>query len=127
VVYGAAARQHQRTPAAPVHAEYWFVSTKGGFKRIGYPITDEVVARVGATLGTIVAGIEAGVFPSHPTGVSTSPFVECPACDPDALGVSELRRAWDAKSHDPALALYVDLAEPLAGVEPDVLEENGDG
>jgi RecB family exonuclease len=125
VVYGAAARQHRGTPDAPVRAEYWFVSAKGGFKRIGYPITDEVVARVASTLGSIVTGIESGVFPAHPTAVSTSPFVECPACDPDALGVAELRRAWDAKSRDPALALYAALAEPLAGVEPDLVEEAG--
>jgi hypothetical protein len=59
------------------------------------------------------------VFASHPTVVSSSPFVECDACDPDALGVIELRRAWDRKRADPALSPYADLAEPLAGAEID--------
>ena len=72
--------------------------TKGEFKRIGYPVTDDVLARVGATLGTIVAGIEAGVFASHPTAVSSSPWVECAACDPDGLGVTELRRRLGAQA-----------------------------
>jgi RecB family exonuclease len=118
VIYGIAARLHHGDLAAPVHAEYWFVSRKGDFKYIGYPITPEVLERVGATLGTMVTGIEAGVFPNHPdpTVVSSSPWIDCNSCDPDALGITELRGRWDRKRHDPALAAYADLAEPLADV-----------
>jgi RecB family exonuclease len=112
-VYGAAARQHHAGPGALVHAEYWFISKRGEFKCFGLPITDDVLQRVGRTLATMVAGIEAGVFPPHPTETSTSIWVECPYCDPDALGVIELRRQWDRKRHDPALAPYADLAEPI--------------
>jgi hypothetical protein len=112
-VYGQAARMLRATPDAPVLAEYWFVSAKGEFKRIGYRVTPDVLAKVSATIGTLVDGIEAGVFPSYPTAASSSPFIECPCCDPDGLGVSDLRRAFEAKRSDPALALFVDLAEPL--------------
>jgi hypothetical protein len=87
--------------------------------RRGYRITDDVLLRVGTTLSTIVSGIEQGVFASHPTAVSTSPFIECDSCDPDALGAIELRRSWDRKRRDPALSPYAELAEPLAGAEVD--------
>lgn len=116
-VYGAAARLHHRTPDIAVWAEYWFVSAKGKFKRIGYSVTEDVLQRVGETLGTVVTGIEAGVFAPHPTATSSTPWVECEACDPDGLGVSELRRGWERKRNDPALAPYAQLAEPLEHAE----------
>jgi hypothetical protein len=125
-VYGQAARMLRSAPDAPVMAEYWFVSAKGRFKRIGYRVTPEVLAKVGATIGTMVAGIEAGVFPHYPTASSTSPFIECPSCDPDGLGVIDLRRAFEAKKADPAMALFVDLAEPLADTPLDVEVEQLD-
>jgi hypothetical protein len=112
-VYGVAARQHVADPHAPVVAEYWFVSSKGEFKRKPLAITGEVLDRVGHTLQTIVDGIEAGLFPAHPTAASSTPFIECHACDPDGLGVTDLRARWDRKRLDPDLALYAQLAEPL--------------
>jgi ATP-dependent helicase/nuclease subunit B len=117
-VYGAAARQHTHEPDAPVSAEYWFVSTGGNFATEGYAITPDVLTRVGATLGTIVSGIESGVFASRPTAMSTAIFTECHACDPDELGVTELRRSWDRKRFDPALVPYAQLAEPFDDDEP---------
>ncbi|HXQ61814.1 MAG TPA: PD-(D/E)XK nuclease family protein [Acidimicrobiales bacterium] len=113
-VYGQAARMLRGAPLTAVIAEYWFVSAKGKFDRVGYPVTPDVLDKVGATIGTMVAGIEAGVFPHYPTATSTSPFNECPSCDPDGLGVTDLRRAFEAKSSDPAMAVFVGLAEPLA-------------
>lgn len=118
VVYGIAARLRRGDVAAPVRAEYWFVSKRGKFEPFGYTITPEVLERVSTTLGTMVAGIEAGVFPNHPTAGSSLPWAECDACDPDALGVTELRSRWDRKRHDPAFAAYADLAEPLEPPEP---------
>src|SRR5204862_3132980 len=41
-VYGQAARQHQLAPDTPVDAEYWFISRRGQFKAIGYPVTEAV-------------------------------------------------------------------------------------
>ncbi|MDQ1532877.1 MAG: ATP-dependent helicase/nuclease subunit, partial [Actinomycetota bacterium] len=72
-----------------------------------------VLTRVGSTLTTIASGIESGVFVSHPTAMSTSIFTECSACDPDDLGVIELRRAWDRKRFDSPLVPYAQLVEPL--------------
>ncbi len=112
VVYGLAARLHRGTPDALVRAEYWFTSAKGGFRRIGYEITSKVLQRASEAVGHIVDGIEGGVFPSYPTASSTSPFVECPYCDPDGLGVTDLRRQIERKRSDPSLAVFFDLAEP---------------
>ena len=117
-VYGAAARRHAERPDAEVRADYWFVSAKERFATAGYPITDDVLAKVGTTLSTIVGGIEAGVFASHPSEVSSSLWPECDACDPDRLGVAELRRAWERKRSDAALAAYAQLSEPLADPDP---------
>ncbi len=117
VVYGQAARMLLGDLGAPVRAEYWFVSAKGEFRRIGYRITPEVLGRVGHTLETVVRGIEHGVFPAYPTATSTTPFVECPYCDPDGLGVVDLRRAWERKLADPDLAGFVALVAPGGGPE----------
>ena len=112
-VYGLAARQFVGQAEAPVEAHYWFVSDREGFKRIGYAVDDQVLARVGEHLTTIVDGIERGAFPARPDASST-PWVTCPYCDPDGLGVAELRRDWERKRHDPAIAAYAEMAEPEA-------------
>jgi RecB family exonuclease len=111
VVYAFAARARAGRPDAPVRSEYWFVSEKGGFSRRGYPVDDNVIARVTETLGTIVTGIEHGTFPAHPVE-TFGPWGRCPWCDPDGVGVSDLRRAWERKRHDPAVRPYAELAEP---------------
>ncbi len=113
-VYGQAARLFVGDPGVPVRAEYWFISSKGQYRRIGYAITPAVLEHVGKTLQIVVHGIEAGVFPSVPTDSAGSPFVPCPYCDPDALGVVDLRRAWERKRDDPQLAGFVDLIEPAS-------------
>ncbi len=118
-VYGQAARLFREAPDAPVRAEYWFVSSRGGFERVGYSVTPAVLAHVGETLGTVVNGIEAGVFPHHPTASSTTPWVECPFCDPDGMGVAEERRQFERKQADPAMATFVKLAHPLEEPVPE--------
>jgi ATP-dependent helicase/nuclease subunit B len=110
-VYGLAARQFVGRPDAPVRAHYWFISEREGFRRIGYAVDDEVLARVGVTLATIVDGIERGAFPARPDASGT-PWVTCPYCDPDGLGVADLRRDWERKRNHPAIAAYAELAEP---------------
>jgi ATP-dependent helicase/nuclease subunit B len=116
VVYAQAARAYAGRPDAPVTSEYWFVSDRGGFARLGYAVDDGVLAQVTTTLGTIVAGIERGAFPAHPIE-SFPPYVPCSYCDPDGMGVAELRRAWQAMRDDPEITRYADLVEPRAVAE----------
>ncbi len=116
-VYGLAARQHAGTPDAPVRADYWFTSTKGRWEKLGYDIDDDVLGEVSAAMTTIVEGIEGGVFAPHPIAHTTSPYPDCPACDPDNLGTTEVRRHFERKLADPALAAYVALIADPAGDE----------
>ena len=129
VVYALAARLHEERPDAPVRAAYWFTTAKGGFKRIGYRVTADVLEHVSATVSRMSDGIEAGVFPPYPTETSTSIYVPCEYCDPDALGVVELRRQIDRKKGDPAVAAFFDLAEGDAELRAEDLEilESPDG
>ena len=97
-----------------MRAEYWFVTRRGEFKRRGYEVTDPSLERTRTTLGVMVSSIDDGVFPPHPdANKSTSPWVSCAVCDPDGLGTVELRSQWERKRHDPAMARYAQLAEPL--------------
>ncbi|MGH9183349.1 MAG: PD-(D/E)XK nuclease family protein [Acidimicrobiales bacterium] len=113
-VYGAAARAAFGTPGTPVVASYWFTSAKGDFERIGYPVDDMVMASVGRAVAAIADGMAAGVFLARPSAEPPWGWVECWYCDPDGLGAGELRRSWERKRLDPALARYVDLCEPEA-------------
>ncbi len=120
-VYGLAARAHQDRADAEVTASYWFVSRRGGFKRLGYRVTADVLERVGDTVGHMVENIEAGVFAPAPTASSTAQRVECPYCEPDRLGVVDLKRQMERKRADPALRGYLEFVGKL---EPD---EEGSG
>jgi ATP-dependent helicase/nuclease subunit B len=110
-VYGLAARQFVGRADAPVQAHYWFISEREGFRRIGYAVDEQVLARVGTTLAIVVDGIERGAFPARPDASGT-PWVTCPYCDPDGLGVADLRREWERKRNDPAISAYAGMAEP---------------
>jgi len=112
-LYGLAGRLADGRADAPIYAEYWFATSRGGFERKGYAVTDAVLEETAATLDTIVTGIEEGVFPPHPDGSATFFYVACHVCDPDELGTVELRQHWERKRDDPALAAYADLAEPV--------------
>jgi hypothetical protein len=60
------------------------------------------------------------VFVSHPEAVSTSPWPACRYCEPDGLGVVDLRHQWDRKATDAALAGYRELSGPAAPSEDDL-------
>ena len=118
-LYGLAGRVAAKDDRAPVHAEYWFVTSKGGFARCGYDITDDVLERTVEVLDIIVRGVDGGVFPPHPSALSTFFRIQCEVCDPDGLGTAELRKQWERKRDDPALREYADLAEPLEDEPPE--------
>ena len=103
-----------------MRSDYWFVSDREGFTRKGYVVDEAVLARVRSVLTTITRGIEQGIFPSRPEDTSGSGFtgyIACRYCDPDGLGVTELRRNWEQLRDHPDVALYADLAEPRLGPE----------
>lgn len=79
-VYAEAARQRFGTTDA--QAYYWFTSTKGQFKRVGYPWTSDRQERFTEAVGTIVDGIERGDFPPNPGEFQSyfSNFENCGFC-----------------------------------------------
>jgi hypothetical protein len=46
--------------------------------------------------------------------------VECPYCDPDGMGVAELRRQYEHKQADGAMDAFVNFAHPLEDMEVDI-------
>lgn len=99
----------------PVWSAYWFNTSRGGFRELGYVVTSEVAGEVVTAIDTIVEGIAAGVFPAHPAEPSSRvSYVDCWYCTPDGLSVADRRREWERKRFDPVLAPYVGLAEPEA-------------
>ncbi|MEA3075870.1 MAG: ATP-dependent helicase/nuclease subunit [Actinomycetota bacterium] len=96
----------------PVRFDYWFVTSAGGFDRIGYEVTPAVADDVGGALATIVDGIEQGLFPRRPPESPAWNRVDCWYCSPDGLNAAEARRDWERKRADAVLAGYVSLCEP---------------
>jgi ATP-dependent helicase/nuclease subunit B len=103
----------------PVRFDYWFVTSAGGFDRIGYEVTDAVAGEVRAALGTIVDGISHGLFPRRPPESPAWNRVDCWYCSPDGLSAAEARREWERKRGDAVLAGYVELCEPAEDDDDD--------
>ncbi|TSD96346.1 PD-(D/E)XK nuclease family protein [Gordonia rubripertincta] len=96
-VYGLFAR----TFGADVEARYWFITSKGKFASVGYPVTDDVVATLIDDMTLVHKSIRAGYFP---------PKIEDTHWDLpviDLLGRAGLRRAWAALEHVDELSDYV--------------------
>ncbi len=111
-VYGLAA-QRWAGDDRPVSVGYWFVTEKGGFRWIGYPLTADALADALDAIDAIVTGIERGLFPAHPQEpVSYQHFVPCDFCDPDGLGTKDGYQRWLTIKHTPELTPYLDLIEP---------------
>ncbi|MFA9430804.1 PD-(D/E)XK nuclease family protein [Egicoccus sp. AB-alg2] len=114
--YGLAARAAYG-PDVTVRADYWFTSHKGGWKRIGYPLTDAVVDRFRHVLRVALDGIQAGHFPARIERPTSSPWPSCEHCDHDGLGLADAYRDWERLRQHERLRTYVRLAEP--GAVPD--------
>ncbi len=112
-VYAQAARRALGRPHAPVWAAYWFVSSRGGFGQIGYPVTDEILERFDHVFSVIADGIASGTFVPRPDEpASFVPYVTCPFCDPDGLGTRHRWAEWENHRHHRSLAPYLALVEP---------------
>lgn len=118
-VYGLAVRAAEGRDDLPVRVEYWFTSNKGGWKRVGYELTDAVLDRFRSVLRTALDGIEAGHYPARIERPTSSPFPSCQWCDHDGLGLADAYRDWERLRRHPALRAYVQLAEPGAVVDAD--------
>lgn len=128
VLYAEAARAMRGRAGAPIRADYWFVSAKGGFRAQGYDVTDEVRSRVLESVGAVADGIAAGLYPPRPEPPQWRPFVPCRFCDPDGLGTRDQWNDWKRKLADPDLRPYLAVAEPaLLAALDDVAGGPGEG
>ncbi len=91
----------------PARGAYWFVTSRGQFSTVGYPITEPVTDAALGIVAEISDGIGAGVFPQHPATPSFRPWVDCWFCEPDGLGLSHQHRDWRRIADDPDLAPYL--------------------
>ena len=110
-VYAYAARAALGNDSLPVEASYWFVRKDRG-KRIPVHLTPAVEQRYAETLDVIVSSIAAGLFPAKAPEIADFAWVQCPYCNPDGIGHSDVRARWDRKRHTPDLARLVTLIEP---------------
>jgi ATP-dependent helicase/nuclease subunit B len=108
-IYAHAARTAVSDPGEePVDASYWFVLRDLKHPR-GYLVEPSVEDALDHALRVIVDGIEHGIFAARPPEPGWQMFVECPYCDPDAMGTTDTHRGWLRKLAAPELADYVDL------------------
>jgi len=100
-------------PATPgVRSEYWFISTRGDFARIGYALTSDIEDELRRALRIVVDGIAVGVFPMKPPEPGWKLFTECRFCDPDDLGTADRYRDWERIRAAEALRDYVEYIAP---------------
>lgn len=100
-VYGLFART-LRDNSSDVAAEYWFISKAGGFKKIGYIMTDEVVEQLRADVGLIISALRNGVFPPRPESDRYVNFTTM-------MGAQELGQQWLKLQNAPVLEPYAQL------------------
>jgi ATP-dependent helicase/nuclease subunit B len=92
--------------AEEVHALYWFITQKGGFKPVEYSPSAEQADAFERTLGAILAGIQAGSFPavSGEDNEFYGRFENCRYCDYDRICSRRRDIELAAKADDPAVA-----------------------
>lgn len=110
-VYALAARARFGDATTPVSAHYWFVRKDRG-RRIAVNLSRETEQRYGEVVGTLVAGVAAGLFPPRAPEQPDFAWVQCPYCNPDGMGYGELREHWQRKRGAPELRSLLALIEP---------------
>ena len=105
-VYGLAAMQ--AFGVERVDANYWFITEKEDFKRIGYQVSRENTGAFREALMTIVDGIGEGVFPANPGKPDEfrRSFENCVWCAYDSVCGRDRERQWKRKRMEDAIAPY---------------------
>lgn len=89
------------TLGADVSARYWFITSAGGFKDVGYDVTPSVLDVLTADMTLVYSSIAAGYFPPRP------PDERWPEPVLDLIGRPALERAWANLENVPELGAYL--------------------
>ncbi|HEY3082746.1 MAG TPA: PD-(D/E)XK nuclease family protein, partial [Chloroflexota bacterium] len=96
-----------------VEGAYWFVTSRGGFKRHALPDDPaRVDARLDEAVDLIARGVRGGLFPQAPGEADRGSFKNCRHCDFDRVCPAGRDDHWQEKQADPGYAFYRRLAEP---------------
>ena len=101
--------------ATSVSAAYWFSTNRGKFQFVPaahFNITDESVAeRFREGVASIMAGINAGLFPANPGPPGRNGPSNCRFCDFDSVCPTRRSELWERKKSDTILSGYLQLDE----------------
>ena len=107
---------NQTSPAqassAPHAAVYWFVNKSAKYHQQRLDFSAEVTARLEQTLLTIHQQISQGIFPAGLHTDQSSRDSNCPWCNSDSFGLSQYATRLAAKTQDPRLLPWLQLAYP---------------
>jgi len=122
-VYAEAAKQRLGTDDA--YAYYWFTSSRGGFKHVGYPWTAERRGRFIDAVETIVDGIERGDFPPNPGDYNGyyGSFENCSFCSFTRICPVDRDEELEQAIRSNRLVDYVRLHE----IPPETAEDSDEG
>jgi RecB family exonuclease len=114
-IYALAARELV-PEAESVAAYYWFVHPRASIELRGLEFDDDTEQRFREVLGTVVGGIEQGLFPARPGDDTWLPGVgetydACRWCDYNRVCPTGRADRWERVRVHGSLARYADLAE----------------
>ncbi len=101
-VYGLFARTLANPPTSDVAAQYWFISSAGGFANIGYEVNDDVITQLREDASLIITAIRGGIFPMRPESTSFPSFT-------NLMGAASVGQNWIRLQTAPELAPYAEL------------------
>jgi ATP-dependent helicase/nuclease subunit B len=91
----------------PVRVEYWFVSQKGKFTRLGFDYTAADSLRLSELVSAYTGTMARGHFPANPGDPR-----QCGNCPYDSVCPADRRTAWARIRRAPELSPYVELIDP---------------
>ena len=116
-VYALAAAQREGVDEAAAY--YWYTRTGDGDDPLeGHELDDDLRDRFVDVVGTIVDGIAEGSFPAFPGKRDYNPFERretfstCRFCAYDRVCAPDRLSAWERKSGDPAVEVFLALDLP---------------
>ena len=94
--------------AGMLHAEYDFVTRKGGQQMIGYEVTDDVVATLRKDISLVVRAVLSGIFPAVPVPSNFVSFTSL-------IGSSGMEHLWARLYNAPELVPFIDVLPQPGG------------